>query len=197
MVLAHQVILSNFYPCLPASLQCPAWKLTYCIQCALHCVQHDWSRVCAVWLHQVQWVPYSRKSSSAKNFVKSDRQAVRQEFIFVKCRSSLLCSSVVWSSLFCMSFIFTFMNISDRTPRHVHVWFVKKLVSNLISSKNWFDESDEIKFLTKISCFTVLWKFFSSMEIGVYACPCEALCEVTTLLSHLKILLSSSKSCVR
>ena len=27
---------------------------------------------------------YSKKFSSAKNFVKSDRQAVRQEFIFVK-----------------------------------------------------------------------------------------------------------------
>ena len=27
---------------------------------------------------------YSKKISSAKNFVKSDRQAVRQEFIFVK-----------------------------------------------------------------------------------------------------------------
>ena len=31
-------------------------------------------------------VPYSKKFSSAKNFVKSDRQAVRQEFIFVKRR---------------------------------------------------------------------------------------------------------------
>ena len=29
---------------------------------------------------------YSKKFSSAKNFVKSDRQAVRQEFIFVKRR---------------------------------------------------------------------------------------------------------------
>ena len=42
--------------------------------------------------------------SSAKNFVKSDRQAVRQEFIFVKRRP-----------LFCFWFIFTFMNISDPT----------------------------------------------------------------------------------
>ena len=32
---------------------------------------------------------------SAKNFVKSDRQAVSQEFIFVKSRSSLVCSSLV------------------------------------------------------------------------------------------------------
>ena len=31
-------------------------------------------------------VLYSKKFSSAKNFVKSDRQAVRQEFIFVKRR---------------------------------------------------------------------------------------------------------------
>ena len=48
---------------------------------------------------------FSRKFSSAKYFVRSDRQAVRQEFIFVKRRSSL----------FCLSFIFTFMNISDPT----------------------------------------------------------------------------------
>ena len=31
-------------------------------------------------------VLYSKKFSSAKNFVKSDRQTVRQEFIFVKRR---------------------------------------------------------------------------------------------------------------
>ena len=40
---------------------------------------------------------YSRKFSSAKNFVKSDRQAVRQEFIFVERRSSLVCSLVIQS----------------------------------------------------------------------------------------------------
>ena len=57
----------------------------------------------------------SRKISSANNFVKSDRQAVRQEFIFVKRRPSLVRSSIVRSSLFCLSFIFTFMNISDPT----------------------------------------------------------------------------------
>ena len=33
---------------------------------------------------------YSKKFSSAKNFVKSDRPTVRQEFIFVKRRSSLV-----------------------------------------------------------------------------------------------------------
>ena len=38
---------------------------------------------------------YRRKFSSAKNFVKSDRQEVRQEFIFVKIRSSLVCSLLV------------------------------------------------------------------------------------------------------
>ena len=47
---------------------------------------------------------YSRKFSSAKNFVKSNRQPVRQEFIFVKRRLSLVCSSVIWSSLFGLSF---------------------------------------------------------------------------------------------
>ena len=37
-------------------------------------------------------VLYCRKFSSAKYFVKSDRQAVHQELIFVKRRSSLICS---------------------------------------------------------------------------------------------------------
>ena len=82
------------------------------------------------------WLLYSRKFLSAKNFVKSDGQTVRQEFIFVKC----------WLLLCCFSFIFTFMNISD--PTLVVLW--KNLVRNSISSKNYFDESDEIKFLTKI-----------------------------------------------
>ena len=58
---------------------------------------------------------YSRKFSSAKNFVKSDHQAARQEFTFVKHRSLLICSPVVRSSLFCLQFIFTFMNGSDPT----------------------------------------------------------------------------------
>ena len=38
---------------------------------------------------------YSRKFSSAKNIVKSDRQAVRQEFIFVKSRPSFVCTSFI------------------------------------------------------------------------------------------------------
>ena len=59
------------------------------------------------------FLPYSRKFSSAKNFVNSDRQAVRQEYILVKRRSSLVCSSLFQLSLFCLSFIFAFMNISD------------------------------------------------------------------------------------
>ena len=67
---------------------------------------------------------YSRKFSSVKNFVKTDRQAVRQEFIFVKHRPWLICSSVTRSLLFCLSFIFTFMNISDHT---LAVFFVEKI----------------------------------------------------------------------
>ena len=62
------------------------------------------------------------------NFIKSDRQAVRQEFIFAKCRPSFVCSSVTGSLLFCLSFIFIFMNISNLTL--VVLW--KKLVRNLI-----------------------------------------------------------------
>ena len=37
-----------------------------------------------------KYILYSKKFSSAKKFVKSDRRAVRQEFIFVKRRSSLV-----------------------------------------------------------------------------------------------------------
>ena len=56
---------------------------------------------------------FIRKFSSAKNFVNSDRQAVRHEYIFVKRRSSLVCSSLIHLSLFCLLSIFAFMNISD------------------------------------------------------------------------------------
>ena len=81
--------------------------------------------------HAFLWeteVLYSRKFSSAKNFVKSDPQALRQEFIFVKRRSSLICSPVVRSSLFCLPFVFTFMNVSDPTL----VVCEKNLVRNYI-----------------------------------------------------------------
>ena len=44
----------------------------------------------------VSKILYSKKFSSAKNFVKSDRQAVRQEFIFVKRRvARFVCSRSV------------------------------------------------------------------------------------------------------
>ena len=66
-------------------------------------------------LRMAWYVLYSRTFSSAKSFIKSDRQAVRQEFIFVKRRSSLVCSLIVRLSLFCLSFIFTFTNMSDPT----------------------------------------------------------------------------------
>ena len=83
---------------------------------------------CARWTRNKEftWCSHSRKFSSAKNFVKCDCQAVRQDFIFVKSRSSLVCSLLV-------------KNISQEF--------------NLV--KNCSDESDEIKFLTKIYCYTV------------------------------------------
>ena len=66
------------------------------------------------------------KFSSAKNiFVKSYCREVRQEFIFIKRRSPLVCSSIVWSPLGCSSLFFTFMNIYDP----------HKKVRNLILSK--------------------------------------------------------------
>ena len=72
---------------------------------------------------------YSMKFSSAKNFVKCYRQAVRQEFIFVKRRSLLVCSSIVWSLLVCFSLIFTFVNIYYHTCGFAK----KKVVRNLIN----------------------------------------------------------------
>ena len=60
---------------------------------------------------------YSRKFSSAKKFVKSDRRALRQKFIFVKRRPSL-----VRSLLCCFSFFFTFKNICGP-----HFRFCEKL----------------------------------------------------------------------
>ena len=54
--------------------------------------------------------------------------AVRQEFIFVKRRLSLVCSAVVRSSLFCLSFTFRITNLPDATL----VGLCKNLVSNLI-----------------------------------------------------------------
>ena len=81
----------------------------------------NWS----VWMSESSGtVLYSRKFSSAKNFVKSDRRAVRQEFIFVKRHSSLVCSLVVRSPLFRFSFFFTFRNICGP-----HFWFCENFLS--------------------------------------------------------------------
>ena len=68
---------------------------------------------------------------SENNFVKSDRQAVLQEFIFVEHRSALVCSSVVRSSLFWLqvSYILTFM--IEYFWSHTS-GLSKKLVRNLI-----------------------------------------------------------------
>ena len=45
----------------------------------------SWQKKMTVVMQEKDWeiLLYSKKFSSAKNFVKSDRQAVRQEFIFV------------------------------------------------------------------------------------------------------------------
>ena len=51
----------------------------------------------------------------SEKFCHKRPSAVRQEFIYVERRLSLVCSKVVRLSLFCWLFIFTFMNISDPT----------------------------------------------------------------------------------
>ena len=55
-----------------------------------------------------------------KKFVKSHRQAVRQEFLFVKRRPSLVCSLVIRSSLFC--FIVNLHNNDISDPALVVLW---------------------------------------------------------------------------
>ena len=85
----------------------------------------------ALWyhhLHALFQILCSRKFLSAKNSVKSDRQAVGQEIIFVKRRSSLVCSSVVRSPVFCF---FVFLHIQEYLwPTLLFLW--KTLVRNLI-----------------------------------------------------------------
>ena len=54
-----------------------------------------------------------------------------------------------------------------------HLWLWNKLVRNLIQSKNCFDESGEIKFLTKISCYTVAINHFLSKS------PQDTTCALT------------------
>ena len=64
------------------------------------------------------WLLCSRKFSSAKNFVNSDRQSVRQ-FVRNSFSSNVGCHLFAlrsfWLSLLCLSFIFTFMNLSYPT----------------------------------------------------------------------------------
>ena len=95
------------------------------------------------WVHNVPpgWVRvkfpqnvllYSRKFSSAKNFVKSDHQTVCQELIFVKCRLSLVCSSIVQLSLFCSTFIFFIHEHSEEIHEHFWSHTCENFVSDLI-----------------------------------------------------------------
>ena len=73
----------------------------------------------------VHGILYSKKFSSAKNFVKSDRQAVRQEFIFVKRRVARFvfgCS---------VRLLIVYLHIHDYFWSHT-CRFEENLVRNLI-----------------------------------------------------------------
>ena len=76
----HECVVTDWHLAMPA-LKAPLRVWNQARQCL-----HDRVQNCLL---------NSRKFSSAKNFIKSDRQAVRQEFIFVKSRSSLVCSLLV------------------------------------------------------------------------------------------------------
>ena len=82
-----------------------------------HCTSRNFDT--SIWYNYC--ILYSRNFLSAKNFVKSDHRAVRQEFISVKRRSSLVCSSVFRSSLFCLSIYYLCIHeFSD--PSSVVLW---------------------------------------------------------------------------
>ena len=68
---------------------------------------------------------YSRKFSSTKNFVTSDRQAVCQEVIFVRWKSSLVCSSIVQSSLFLLIVYLTIHESIKNFFLIQHLWLLK------------------------------------------------------------------------
>ena len=102
------------------------------------------ARVCEFLILADDHLLYNRKFSSAKNFVKNDRQAVRQEFIFVKRRSFGR-----------RSFAFRFSSHSRIFVAHTF-GFVKNLsqefnlVKKLVLTK-----------ATKMSCYTVINIIFS------------------------------------
>ena len=69
-------------------------------------------------------VLYSKKISSAKNFVKGDHQAVRQEFIFVKRIARFVFGRSV-------RLFMVYLHIHDYFWSHT-CHFVENLVRNLI-----------------------------------------------------------------
>ena len=112
---------------------------------------------------------YSRTFLSAKNFVKSNRQAVHQESIFVKRWSSLVCSLVVRLLLFCLSFIFTFMNISDPTlGPFVCCWIswilwirsvtMHSFILNFTRHKNNFDATNSCPATYRVGSVNFSWR---------------------------------------
>ena len=102
---------------------------------------------------------YSRKFSSAKNFVKvTVRQFVRNLFSSKAGRRSFALCSFAYR-LSSHSWIFLI-------PHLCMLWFVRNICQefNLVKKLLW--RSDEIKFLTKISCYIVAdfetWRVFSN-----------------------------------
>ena len=99
---------------------------------------------------------YGRNFSSAKNFVKSDRQAVQKRpsanssgiyFRQTPVGSRLLCSRSIVALL-----IVVYFYIHGRTFLNPHFRFVKKISQEFNLVKSCFDESDEINIQTNISC---------------------------------------------
>ena len=165
----------------------PRWSTKLRVLVGVLSVQHSqgeyckWVRVQRLtganeWEYKLECLLYSRKLPSGKNIVNYDRLEVRQEFIFVKCRSSLICSLVVRSLLFCLSYIFAFMDISDSTLVVLWKKFSQEvnLVKNLLWRKRWNSIPDEnfLLYGSLLSRFSKLQKitFAQQKRSGVPAC---------------------------
>ena len=105
------------------------------------------------------FILYSRTFSSAKNFVKSDGQAVQKRpsgcSSGIYFRQTPVGSRLLFSRSIVALLIVIYFYIHDRIFLIPIFRFVKKISQEFNLVKKLLDESDEIKFLTKISCNTV------------------------------------------
>ena len=107
-------------------------------------------------------VLYSKKISSAKNFVKSDRQAVRQEFIFVKRR---IARFVFGRSV---RLLIVYLHIHEYFWLHT-CCFAENLVRNYFSQKIALTKATKLNSWRK---FPALQYTMKSMIIWLFVRAC-------------------------